>query len=121
MEKLKTENALELLSEDLLKFLDTNKIKEYTPYEFKNSIFQIIWINKDGVDETDGGDAYYYKSTMIHGWDIYLLKTLSKESKRRKLFHEILEIYARDQGLETEEEAHAMTIAQEEKIFGKRE
>lgn len=89
-----------------------NKTKEleicnYKKFEFEKINFLIILCSCE---------SFYSYSTAIDGYDIYLHKDLSVNWKRRILFHEILEIYAREQGL-CRKTSHCIAKKEELKIW----
>ncbi len=94
------------------------KINEGRIFEFDGTQYQVIWLNKKEVT-ADGGEASFEASTQIAGFDIYMLKSLSPEVKKRQLFHEILESNLVTWGVPSKE-AHNIVLVQEERLFGKR-
>lgn len=107
-----------LKTEEILKFLDKFILEEYKTFSFGGFNFQIIFLDEDDLDAD--GDIFWSTSTEITGYDIYILKSLSKDIKRRRLFHELLEIDLLQQGVSSDE-SHSIVQVEEEKVFGKRE
>ncbi|MFA5050856.1 MAG: hypothetical protein WC499_01950 [Patescibacteria group bacterium] len=114
-EKFKTP---EIHSQELLKIIENVKWEEGEGIEYNGTTFLLFF--SDETSESDGHqDAASYQSpSHITDFDIYLLKSLSIEDKKRRLFHEILEADLRKQGFNYNE-AHDLTKVEEQKTFGK--
>ena len=102
---------------EVKEFSDKLKIKEYKPFIFDEIECQIIFLGREDLDED--GDIWFSASNTISGYDIYIFDELSEETKKRKLFHELLEIDLLKQGVDSDI-AHNIAKTEEEKIFGER-
>lgn len=90
---------------------------DYEAFEYMGTGFLII---PDDNPESlrESGGAWYINSTAIDGFDIYLQESLSKEQRKRRLFHEVLEINLRDKQGFGQEDAHNIAQAKEQEVFG---
>jgi|GEM_PF-2363106 len=129
MEKQEITPQPELKTEELLSMLSTVKWEQGYRFTFNGTEFYINITEAEalaGVEtETErnkmfGEPAEYFESTYVKGFDIYLHDTIPEADRPKILFHEILEANLQDQGF-SEPEAHKITLAEEEKIFGRRE
>lgn len=109
----------EIKSNELLHLIDIIKFEQGEEFTFNGTNFLLFLCDKDEIASGNAGqDAEYFKSNIVD-YDIYMFETLSGEDRRVKLFHEILECNLRDQGY-SEDEAHRLTLEEEQKIFGER-
>jgi len=115
MENFEKTKSPEIKSEELLRFIDNLELDDYMEFSFNGSNLLLIFLDEEDVSH-DGEDAWHSTSTAIDGRDIYILKTLPPEIKKRKLFHEILECNIADQGFSVAE-AHELTVKEEQKNF----
>ena len=91
--------------------------QDFDVFECMGRLYHIIPMTKE--DMGDGPEAFFSLSSEIDGHDIYILETLTKEDRHKRLFHELLEQYIQSHGYDGED-AHKIVLEQEEKIFGKR-
>lgn len=84
----------------------------YEEFEFDDVSYLILDFPPEHLDQE--GEAWFSPSTAINGIDVYVLKTLPPEEKRKKAFHEILEAWARHFGLD---QSHDFAIDRERKFW----
>ncbi len=120
MENPEQNRKPELHSDALLALIDTLQWKSYFSFSFNRTNYVLIIKDTETVARgRAGASAEYFRSTAINGWDIYLHDTIPSPDRKRILFHEIMEINLRDQGFD-QQEAHQVTLVEEEKQFGPR-
>lgn len=104
----------------LLDLLEKIQWKDYYKFSYNRTKFLLLMVEDDQEGPQDEEIAEYFRSTMIDGWDIYVHETLPDNSRKRSLFHEILEANLRDQGY-SRNDAHRITLEEENKVFGPRQ
>ena len=102
-------SLLEKNIRELLVLLDGDIVKweDDCMFEFNGTEFYILITPKNELAKAEAEgklDIYhepaeYYESTLVNGFDIYLHDTIPKSDRKRVLFHEILEVDLRQQGL----------------------
>lgn len=117
MEDYKSAEQYTIKTQELLGFLDNFVPEEHEVFTFGGFDFQIIYL--DEGDSDNNQDVFWSASTEIGGYDIYLLESLSDDEKKRRLFHELLEIDLIEQGISADE-SHPIVEAEEKKVFGER-
>lgn len=126
---LRKESVLRDLSEkapQLVSVVEKLKFRNYEEFEFDGVGFLPILTKPTQADLKDPkahvnsqSPAVFHASTAIDGYDIYIIRSLSRGEKRRMVFHEAFEASLLARGFD-EDEAHAPTLIEEEKHFGKR-
>ncbi len=118
----------EFKSEQLLSLIDTVKWEGGYMFVFDGveltiytSTVEELETIEDKVERKKhfGEPAEYHASTVTGGFDIYLHETIPEADRKRVLFHEITEIKLRTQGY-SQNDAHNLTLSEENKIFGER-
>jgi hypothetical protein len=103
--------------EELIRTIDTVEFESGSRFNFRDKMYLLFMC--DQASASDGYSEGTYFSSNVADWDIYLLEKLNLHERKRVLFHEVLETYLRDKGLETEN-AHAKALEIENTIFGDR-
>src|SRR3989338_2880294 len=100
MENFEKIRQPEINHDAILSVINNLSFEHYEQFQYNGVNFLLIFDKEeDSSKEIDG--AEYFASTAIDGFDIYLLETLSREQKKRRIFHEILEIDLLRQGYDT--------------------
>ena len=110
----------DIKTEELLSVVTKIKLVSGFQFSYNGVGYFLVTFTKQDMKKSEAQHtAFYAGSTLIDGYDIYILKALPKAERDRQLFHEILEANLRSQGFE-QEEAHAITLGEEEKVYGGR-
>ena len=113
-----SQSTPEIKLDELKALINQVEFESGNVYEFNGIIFNIVMFPEDGLDE-DNVDAWYSTSTIVPGYDIYILKTLSIEEKKHRLFHEVLELNLKGQGI-PQDQAHALAKVEDQKYRDER-
>lgn len=107
----------EIYIQELLEIVDKIKFEygEKINYNWTNFLLLLDTKEEAGLESP----ASFFYSTEIDGFDIYIKETLSLETRKRVLFHQILNANLLSQGLSLDE-AHNIAKIEEEKIFDSR-
>jgi hypothetical protein len=118
LESFESQRTPEIKSDELIALINRVKFESSNIYEFNGTVFNIIMFPEDGLDENNV-DTWYATSEIVPGCDIYILETLSLEEKKHRLFHEVLELNLRDQGM-SQYQAHDLAKAEDQKYKDER-
>lgn len=120
MENLEKIKQPEIKIQELLSLIESIKWENEYEFSYNGTNFLLFIITKEDIETFDAGEsAEYHRSTLIDGYDIYLHDTIPEADRKRVLFHEILEANLQDQGFAND--AHRITLKEEQKIFNERE
>lgn len=118
MQKIEQIKTPVVKAEELLNTVNHLKLQEGEKFSYNGTNFLLIFSDKTSESD-DHAKAVFHTSTLIDGFDIYILDSVPDDEKRRMLFHEMLEANLRDQSLNNME-AHNLAVENEQKIFGDR-
>lgn len=109
----------EIYSERLMSIIDEIKWENWEQISYNGTDY-LLFLTDEGGETVVGNDvpAFYTQSSVVD-FDVYIVKSLPLEERKRMLFHELLEANLRSQGLGVKA-AHEMTLKEEENVFGKR-
>jgi hypothetical protein len=100
---------------ELLSILDSIKFKDFEEFDFDGVKFLLQILPPSHLKKEEGG-AWFSSSTYIEGIDIYIVKKQSPETRKRQMFHEVVEARAQGMGFD-QDTAHQYALEQEQKIF----
>ena len=114
MDKIENFKTPDIHSEQLLQIIEQVKWEDMEELEYNGTNFLLFFSDK--TSESDGHSDAVFHASSIADFDIYILRSLSVQEKKRRLFHEVIEANLRKQGFNNRE-AHALAEAEEKKIF----
>lgn len=117
------ENKFEQIKKPEINIQELLNVVDNIKFEYGEKIYY-NWTDflllLDTPEEAGTELASFHCSTEIKGFDIYIKETLSPGTKKRVLFHQILNANLIYHGINLDE-AYNIAKEEEEKIFGSRE
>ncbi len=116
MEKFEQKRQPELKIEDVAQAIENLKFEDYEEFECLGFRFLIILNTPEDLEASENKEEVFFTQSSTGNFDIYILKTLTEQEKKRKVFHEIIEASLRAQGFDNQQ-AHEEAKKAETQYF----